>query len=146
MESVNYNNMSTLYNNYYKAGEELPLFARWHDILTQAKHREKNDIKAEERMLVENDSTIKLKKYYLSGEYDGIYLTSRERETLCYLLKGFNLQEIAQLMSLSSRTVEEYSSFIRGKLGFKFNRDLVKCLQENISIYLDIHFEGKQSL
>lgn len=54
--------------------------------------------------------------YYLNSEYQGIELSTRQAQCLFYLLRGKTAKEIAKLLHLSSRTVEDYLSTIKSKM------------------------------
>jgi DNA-binding CsgD family transcriptional regulator len=53
--------------------------------------------------------------YYLKQSFDKNLLTKRESECLFYLLRGKSGREIAMLLDLSTRTIEEYLNNIKDK-------------------------------
>ncbi len=57
-------------------------------------------------------------------------LTPREREVLLYVVEGRTSEEIAQIVSLSRKTVETYRSRSMRKLGMKNLAELVKFAME----------------
>jgi DNA-binding CsgD family transcriptional regulator len=71
-----------------------------------------------------------LKRYFLKGDYEGIYLTQRERDVLIYLLKGYSLKELARHEAISLRTVEDHTAHIRRKLGFSRKQEMIRVLLE----------------
>ena len=85
------------------------------------------------------------KRYYLTGEFSGIYLTSRQYDILKQFLLGENCQAIADMYELSLRTVEEYSKQIRKKLGFSTKAAIIRhflgsgYVQEFMSLESGVH-------
>ncbi len=61
-------------------------------------------------------------------------LTNREREILQYVAEGINNPDIAQMLSISIRTVETHKTSIMKKLDLKNTVDLVKfAIKNNIT-------------
>lgn len=58
------------------------------------------------------------------ASYDG--LTDREREVLTMLAEGYTNQEIANMLVLSTKTIETHRAHIMDKLGFHTRAQLVK--------------------
>lgn len=84
-------------------------------------------------------STSPIKRYYLlSGNWD-VYLTEPEARSCYYLLQSKSIKEIAQLMILSPRTVENHLAKIKIKLDCSTKSELVKKLktETNLSKILD---------
>lgn len=78
-------------------------------------------------------ATVKTKKsnkmrYYLDGDYAGIYITRREREVLLYLMQGYTTKEIANHSYISIRTAEDHIANLRNKLGFSRKQEMVRAL------------------
>ena len=61
-------------------------------------------------------------RYFYRGK--DIQLTPREQEVLYYFLKGYSAKEIAKIISLSNRTVEDYLAKIKGKYGCSTKHEL----------------------
>jgi DNA-binding CsgD family transcriptional regulator len=57
--------------------------------------------------------TLKQKRYYLSAEYNGIYLTQREMECLLCLMHGKSAKQIGKELNLALRTIEFYLDKIK---------------------------------
>lgn len=93
-----------------------PITDRWADIITGIKQ---DSI---------NKENPQIKRYYLSDEQQGTYLTQREYEVLISLLKGLTHLEIAKLKNISLRTIEEYSANLRKKFGFARKQTMVREL------------------
>ncbi|RAP35493.1 hypothetical protein B1207_12405 [Legionella quinlivanii] len=53
-------------------------------------------------------------------------LTPREQECLEYTVKGFTAKEIARVLSISPRTVEEYINQVKIKLGVSTKREMIQ--------------------
>lgn len=68
---------------------------------------------------------IKLDKYSLQGKYTQSMLSSREFECLLLSVKDKTAKQIGRLLSLSPRTVEDYLSNIKNKLGCKSKFELI---------------------
>ncbi|SRR5579883_2135796 len=62
----------------------------------------------------------------ISSQYS---LSKRERECLEYYLNGKTSKETAAKMGLSYRTIEEYFTNIKKKLGCRFKRDLFEIFR-----------------
>ena len=120
-----------VYNNYSTVGSPRSLSERYKDLI--------NLKETEYDVCTEIVRKVELSKlnvrYYLSGRYKGIYLTARERDVFLLLIEGYRLKNIAAILSLSVRTIEEYAGFLRKKFNFKFNRDLVTALSKEQSIF-----------
>ncbi|MCD6047487.1 MAG: putative sensory box sensor histidine kinase/response regulator [Gammaproteobacteria bacterium] len=69
-------------------------------------------------------------KYYLSGKYQGVYLTRREAECLICLPRGLTSKQIAETLNISFRTVEQYLSHLRIKLHCKSRAALIQVAIE----------------
>lgn len=52
-------------------------------------------------------------------------LTSREYEVLCFLAKGMNVREMAELLAISTKTVATYQTSLKHKLNINNSVDLV---------------------
>lgn len=59
-------------------------------------------------------------------------LTQREVECACYVAQGKSYKEIARLLSLSPRTVEEHASNVRKKFGCRNKSQLISHLSKLI--------------
>lgn len=57
-----------------------------------------------------------MKLYYLDELHGDAYLTQREAECMHLLLKGYNIEKIAQEFNLSQQVVEYYLKNIKLKL------------------------------
>ena len=57
--------------------------------------------------------------YFLGGEFDDVYFTKREAETLFHLLKGKTIPEVGKSLNLSARTIEFYVKNMKLKVGVK---------------------------
>ncbi|MCB0207801.1 MAG: response regulator transcription factor [Anaerolineae bacterium] len=58
-------------------------------------------------------------------------LTPRETEVLRFIAQGYTNKQIAELLSLSVRTVESHRSNLMGKLGMSTRVELVRYAKEN---------------
>lgn len=61
----------------------------------------------------------------------GINLTKRERECLCLTVKGYTAKRIARELDISHRTVEEYITNIRIKIGVSTKSELIEIVMNN---------------
>ena len=52
-------------------------------------------------------------------------LTERQLDCLFYLVQGMTIREIAEILSLSARTVEHYLEAVKAKLGCKNRSQLI---------------------
>lgn len=67
-------------------------------------------------------------RYYLKGRYHRYYLTHRQAECAFYLLQGKTAKQIAKILTISPRTVEEMLGNIKGKFGINNRPDLFEVL------------------
>lgn len=58
-------------------------------------------------------------------------LTTREQEVLRLIVKGVSLNQIAEQLHLSPKTVTTHKSNLMGKLGIRNNSDLIRYALEN---------------
>ena len=78
------------------------------------------------------------KRYYLGGSYPDVYFTQREVECAMYLLKHSTINEVADILSLSPRTIEFYVNRMKAKLECKKLRDLlIKIRESNFAKFLN---------
>lgn len=61
-----------------------------------------------------------------AGSFEGECLTTREREVLKLIVEGKSSQECADILCISSRTVDHHRASIRDKLRIRNTADLVK--------------------
>lgn len=72
---------------------------------------------------------IDLKRYYLSGKFEGIYLTKREVECIICLARGYSVKQIGKILNLSDRTIECYVHSLKQKL---ISNDKAKLIETAI--------------
>jgi DNA-binding CsgD family transcriptional regulator len=58
-----------------------------------------------------------IKKYFLTGQWEGIYLTQRELDCLNWCIAGKSADEAAILLNINKRTYEHHLERIKIKLG-----------------------------
>lgn len=64
-------------------------------------------------------------RYYLSGPYQGIYLTNREVECLNWSVMGKTMEEISIILYISKKTVERHIDNIKRKLHLEKQSQLI---------------------
>src|SRR3990167_6538437 len=74
-----------------------------------------------------NKTTIK--RYYLGKYYPNMYFTLREMDVAVLLIKNCTYQQIAEILSLSARTIEYYTKQIRLKLRCDKKSESVQLLR-----------------
>ena len=62
---------------------------------------------------------IPIKRYYLKGEFDQIYLTYSEKNCLHWCVQGKSYEETATILGISRKTVENNIQKIKDKLDFR---------------------------
>lgn len=67
-------------------------------------------------LATDRDHLYHVKKYYLQGSYEDVYLTEKEVTCLRQFSKGFTAKEIARLLNISHRTIEHHIEHIKYKL------------------------------
>lgn len=73
----------------------------------------------------------KVNRYYLTGKYHDIYLTTKEMHCVYWLIQGKSAEEIALIDGSQTKTVECHFENIRRKLGCYKQTQLVKIVLEN---------------
>ncbi|AAO91298.1 helix-turn-helix transcriptional regulator [Coxiella burnetii] len=74
-----------------------------------------------------------LDRHYVGEPYPKVYFTNREFTIATYLLKGYRYKQIAEVLNLSSRSVEFYIQNMREKFYCRNKRALIGVLK-NIDI------------
>lgn len=83
-----------------------------------------------------------IKRYNLMGQYDGIYMTSKELECLKELVKGKTQEEIGQYLNISRRTVEYRLNNLKSKLNCKNQNELIsRSREEEVAEIIRMHEE-----
>jgi DNA-binding CsgD family transcriptional regulator len=72
-----------------------------------------------------NDTDLIKQKYNLISYTNFSTLSIRENECLSLIAKGYTAKEVARVLGLSFRTVEEYINRIKNKLGCFSRRELI---------------------
>jgi DNA-binding CsgD family transcriptional regulator len=72
-----------------------------------------------------------LQRFYLGGQFPGIYLSFREAQCMCKLLEGKTLKVTGKELQLSTRTVEFYVSNIKKKLHCKKKKELIELVKQS---------------
>lgn len=75
--------------------------------------------------LLDLRNNVSEKVLFSGKEIDGVYLSNRESECLRHYAQGKTAREIAQLIYLSKRTVENYIYNIKIKLGVSTKSELI---------------------
>lgn len=66
-----------------------------------------------------------IKRYPLGSTYPGVYFTQRETECMLGLLSGKTINQIAEVLKLSSRTIEFYLKNMKIKVGCQTKSALI---------------------
>jgi DNA-binding NarL/FixJ family response regulator len=132
-----------LYSDNYQVGEALPSNLRWQDIVKFASDKQqlKDYLNYDITPQAMQKFAAKTQKIKLTGKHAGLYLTGRERNVLELLLEDLTLNEIAQTVRLSVRTIEEYGGFLRKKFGYKSNREMIATLKKDTGLYADLNLK-----
>lgn len=82
---------------------------------------------------------LKIKRYYLSGQLEGRYLTDREHECLKWCINGKTAEETAILLGVSKKTVETHLYNIKSKLDcHKQNHLIYTSFAQGINFFCDL--------
>ena len=77
--------------------------------------------------------SIDIKRYYLDGALENQYLTKREVDCLNWCLLGKTAEEIALILKIEKRTVENHLSNIKTKLNcYKQSRLLATAIKQGV--------------
>ena len=69
--------------------------------------------------------TKKLTRYELGSQYPDVYLSQREAECVALIVDGCSHLQVAQLLDISSRTVEFYMNNVKAKLRYENRKELI---------------------
>ncbi len=95
----------------------------WHDVIASMEQvSQQRRCKTDEAKPVVRTPP---KRYYLKDQYEGVYLTERQRDVLLLFLQNKSAAEIAHALQLSERTIEDYSRALRTKFGCATKKRLV---------------------
>ncbi len=83
---------------------------------------------------VEEEKVEKTKRYYLEGEFEGVYLNKTQVSCLAYLIKDMTYKEIGDKVFLSPRTVTNNLDLVREKLQCANKKMLIKKVKSDPSI------------
>lgn len=83
-----------------------------------------------EKMKKEFYEELDIKRFYLGQEYGNRYLTYREAYCIYWCSQGKSLQEIAIILGISKRTVEDHVNSVKLKLNSFKQTDLVRKVME----------------
>ena len=70
---------------------------------------------------------LPVKRYYLTGEYEDVFVTYKELLCLKELIKGFTQEEIGKALDISRRTVEYRLNSLKAKLNCKNQAQLLEA-------------------
>ncbi|HHS8462659.1 TPA: helix-turn-helix transcriptional regulator [Legionella pneumophila] len=73
--------------------------------------------------------------YHLGGKFDAENLSSREAETLFYLIRGYSAKEISLRLNLSSKTIEYYIEQLKVKFSSRKRSELIEQAIESGFIF-----------
>lgn len=99
----------------------------WQDVIDDVYKDKKNREMISQRSTQKSTPRDEL-RYYLGKKFPGTYLTPREMDCAKYLVSGFTHTMIADLLGLSTRTIEYYTKNIRMKLHCHTRTELVSTL------------------
>ncbi len=68
-------------------------------------------------------------RYYLGESYPDVYLSMREAQCVVLYLENSSNLEIANLLNLSTRTVEFYFDNVKAKLNIKNKKQIVERIK-----------------
>lgn len=113
-----------------EVGESGAMAARWRDVIASVEQPAKRVSKPMRRLSrpKPQPGQAEPSRYYLQGDYQGIYLTERQRQVLILFLRHYTASQIADCLQLSERTIEDYSRALRHKFGVATKALLVKQL------------------
>ena len=69
-----------------------------------------------------------INRYYLNGQYEGIYLTSKEAQCVYWLIQGKSADEIAMIEGNATKTIHRHLENVRKKLNCYKQTQLVKIV------------------
>ncbi len=71
---------------------------------------------------------LAMTKYYLIEGHEGRYLTERQFECAKTLVDDYTAKQIAKIMGISPRTVEDYIGILKNKFSVKRQSELISKL------------------
>lgn len=77
--------------------------------------------------------SIPVKRYYLSGKFEKVYLTQQEKNCIHWCVKGKSSEEIAMLLGIGKKTVENRIYKIKEKLNcYKQSQLITIAIEQGI--------------
>ena len=112
--------------------EKLLLRESWLKELDRWKRIQDNmpDIKPIKAVAQARTSGVKYMRYYVNDQYQGLYLTQREKQVAELLITEFKAKRIARELKISSRTIEDYLARLKFKFNCRCKKDLVVILRK----------------
>ncbi len=86
------------------------------------------NVKTLRNKIAHSKDKLNVKRYYLDGAYDGVYLTQREVDCILLLRKGSTYKEIGNELNLSHRTIHIHIDNIKRKLQCSSKGELLEIL------------------
>jgi DNA-binding CsgD family transcriptional regulator len=73
-------------------------------------------------------------KILINNSDSNIYLTKKELECLHFVAKGCSMKEIARMLGISSRTVEDHLNNIKIRTGLNYKNQLINLFYDNFCL------------
>ena len=117
------------------------LASLWQDILSELSGETFQEVNEHRRhSLVEaqlQQAALTRNRYHVEVEGVLVSLTARERQVLYWLCQALSASEIAQLIGLSPRTIEYYTSNLKAKFHVFSKQSLVQLIEEKTAFLED---------
>ena len=69
--------------------------------------------------------------YMFGKKYNNVYFTKREVECMVWLMRGRTFRDVAKIIGVSHRTVEEYVNNMRRKLHCRNKVELIELVERS---------------
>lgn len=92
---------------------------------------DENDLHHENDKITAALKNMPINRYYLSGKYEGAYLTAKEVQCIYWLLQGKSAEEIAAIEGNSTKTIESHLENARRRLNCYKQTQLVRIILES---------------
>ena len=103
----------------------------WTDLINKSNKQTQPDKCATGRSgLSHHKSPLPKKRYPISWQHHGIYLTYREAQCMLLFIRGKTVAKVAQQLALSPRTVEYYLNNIKDKVNCRTKSELIERIAQ----------------
>jgi DNA-binding CsgD family transcriptional regulator len=102
----------------------------WTDLINKPRHQTQTDESTRQCTSANQKVPLPKKRYPISWQQHGIYLTYREAQCMLLFIRGKTVAKVAEQLSLSPRTVEYYLNNIKDKVNCRTKSELIERIAQ----------------